>query len=127
SVFFGPRNIARRAVHHGAFRQWAIGCLAFVAMPFVGTSGADAQWRLTTPRDTIYVPANQPSPTHSKIYQSSYVQTDLVLTKTFGAFSGQNGTGFDARYTYSVPNWNAPYPLANPPSFHGTSYEIYLA
>ena len=95
---------------------------------FVLISGGRAQsWRISTPRDTVYVPANQSTLVTSHLSFGSSVQADVHINGTFGAFPGQNGSGLDARYTYSVPNWNAPFPLPNPPRYNGTGYQIYLA
>jgi len=88
---------------------------------------ATAQWRIATPRDTIYVPANTPIATQSNIAITSGTQMFMRISGTYGIITGQNGAGFDARYTYSVPNWNAPFPLPNPPDWNGTSFETYLA
>src|SRR4051794_29094638 len=95
-----------------------------ITLSFVLTqSSAEAQsWRTPTPRDTVYVPANTIVPVQSnRLHQSSAVFTDFYISGTFGAFTGQKSSGFDGAYTYNVPNWSAPYPLPNPPSFGTTS------
>ena len=93
----------------------------------VCASSVTAQWRTPTPRDTLFVPANSQNVTQSKLFPSSAVLMNLYVTGTFGAFPGQFSSGFDGRYTSNVPNWSAPFPLPNPPTFNGKNYQIYLA
>jgi len=104
----------------------AIALLLGASPLLFGVNAAHAQWRRTTPRDTVYVPARQKVPILSNIPGSACTKTEFYLSGTFGIFPGQDSTGFDARYMYSDSNWNAPYPLANPPSWNGTSYQVYL-
>ena len=96
------------------------------ALALLATS-ASAQWRRATPRDTIYVPARQKSGVLSNITGPQCTKTEFFISGTFGIFPGQDSTGFDGRYMYSdPPGWSAPTPLANPPSWNGTNYQVYL-
>ncbi|MEO6940805.1 MAG: choice-of-anchor D domain-containing protein [Candidatus Kapaibacterium sp.] len=100
---------------------------ALSALTLFAVSSADAQnWRIPTPRDTVFVPANQRTSTGSRMSLTVGVGVSLRLTGTFGLWQGQNSAGFDARYTYDVPGWAAPFPLLDPPSFNGTNYQIFM-
>lgn len=112
--------VMRRSV---LYRSVLVGLVAFVAFASV----SNAQWRIKTPRDTIYVPATSSSVVTSNILVPSGSQIFMTISGTFGIITGQNGTGLDARYTYAIPNWNAPFPITNPPSWNGSAYQTYLA
>src|SRR5438046_985973 len=73
-----------------------------LAIAFVATN-AGAQWtpwRTSTPRECIYVPANQQAWTRMHIYAPSCVKTQFTITGRFGAFTPTDSTDFDAGYTY---------------------------
>ncbi len=89
-------------------------------------AAAQSLWRKPTPRDTIYVPASQKAWVRGHFPAPVCTNTKFSIQGTFGIFPGQDSTGFDARYMYSDTNWNAPYPLPNPPSWDGMSYQVYL-
>src|ERR1017187_2228009 len=89
-------------------------------------ASAQSSWHKRTPRDTVFVPADTITWISGHIVLDQNVKTKFYLSGTFGIFSGQHGTGFDARYTYQVPGWNFPSPLKNPPSWNNTSYQVYL-
>ncbi len=93
----------------------------------ISVRSADAQWRIATPRDSLTIHANNPSVVTSNMVLTSSIGVSLELKGTFGLWAGQDSTGFDARYTYNVPGWLAPYPLIDPPAFNGTNYQIYVA
>src|SRR3569832_5260 len=82
-------------------------------------------WRIKTPRDTVGVYASQINPVQSLMQLNSNVLVDMKILGTYGVWYGQNGSGFDARYTMNIPGWSAPFPLPNPPSYNGTNYQIY--
>ena len=103
----------------------ALGIL-FVFTASLREAKAQTSWRKKTPRDTVFVPADTISWTPGHIALDQNVVTKFYLSSTFGIFHGQNGTGFDARYTYQVPGWNFPSPLKNPPSWNNTNYQVYL-
>jgi hypothetical protein len=84
------------------------------------------QWRTYTRWDTIYVPASQQTPWIKTLYTSDCISTKFYFSGTFGVFPWQDSTGFDARYMFSDPSWPAQYPLANPPSWGNTNYQVYL-
>ncbi len=108
---------------------WA--CSLVIGIFLLNATSAYAQWKpwmAQTPRDSIFVHADQFAPaaqTHFPIQQN--ISTEFYFSGTFGVFSGQDSTGFDARYTYkNPPNWNAPIPLANPPTWNNQNYQVYL-
>jgi hypothetical protein len=106
---------------------FAIFALFVLALGVVSPNNAQGQnWRITTPRDTVRLPANVPYWIDGNFPFSSNIQINLKISGTFGIWPGQDSTGFDARYTYNIPGWLAPYPLIDPPTFDGKSYEIYL-
>jgi hypothetical protein len=105
-------------------------CLWIFTLAIVSVAGAlpvGAQWRIATDRDTMRILADNPSQLTSRMQLTSPIVVSMDVSGTFGLWAGQDSTGFDARYTYAIPNWLAPYPLADPPSFNGTNYQIYLA
>jgi len=110
-------------------QQWTLNCslATLVCLLFVCAGSANAQWRISTPRDTLSVLANNPSPVTSNMVLTSSIAVSMELGGTFGLWSGQDGSGFDARYTYALPGWLAPFPLIDPPTFNGKSYQIFLA
>ncbi len=83
-------------------------------------------WKTTTPRDTIYIHANQETPWTPISYTADCISTEFYFSGTFGVFPGKDSTEFDARYMFSDPSWPPPYPLANPPTWNGTNYQVYL-
>jgi hypothetical protein len=95
-------------------------------LTLVSADGARAQWPVRTLRDTLFVPANRVLTTQSKIAPGTSVQMQIDYYGTFSAFPNQDSLAIDAAYTYRVPNWNAPFPLRNPPSYGSTKYSIYL-
>lgn len=103
--------------------------LTFGVLAFSHPSDANAQaWRRKTPRDTVRIQANSFSWFASKLSLVTGMQIQARFLGTFGMFSGQNGKGFDTRYTYEQPpGWAAPLPLLNPPDFNGKKHNIYLA
>ena len=109
-------NRARRAM---------LGVLLLATIPATGIQ-AQSKWRVATPRDTISVPANKSSWTRSRLSAPSCTQTEFFISGTFGIFPNQDSAGFDARYMYEDPSWNGPLPLANPPSWNGTTEQVYL-
>ncbi len=117
------RESAAWSLLRGVVRATTAALIALISL----SADGNAQWRIATPRDTLFVPANSQNMTQSKLFPSSAVAMNLYITGTFGAFPGQFSSGFDGRYTFNVPNWNAPFPLPNPPSFNGTSYQILLS
>src|SRR5579883_3518344 len=100
--------------------------VALVVIACICTQGADAQWRIPTPRDTVYVPASNPLWSQGRLHTNPTIQYMLTLSGTFGVFSGQDSTNFDARWCYNIPGWNAPLPMPSPVSWNGTSYNVYF-
>jgi hypothetical protein len=103
-----------------------------ISLCFFSANPAHAQWKkwiASTPRDTFSVKAdryNIPATQSPSITQLN-ISTEFYFSGTFGIFTGQDSTGFDARYTYAnPPNWNAPIPLANPPTWNNQNYQVYL-
>ncbi len=108
------------------FGRTLLPIFASLACSFLINVPAHAQWRRLTPRDTIYVPANKIAWTQTNLNSPEYTQTEFSIHGTFGIFPNQNSAGFDARYMYSDPSWNGPLPLPNPPSWNGTTEQVYL-
>ncbi len=101
--------------------------LAFSVCVFTGSAArAQSLWKNTTPRDTVYVPANQEIPTQANKTTPECISTEFYFRGTFGIFPGKDSSVFDTRYMFNDPNWNAPLPLANPPSWDSTNYQVYL-
>ncbi len=104
--------------------------LATFVLLAAANSSANAVWKpwqINTPRDTFYVNAKNHEWTTSNQSVELGVRTIFYFSGTFGIFPWQDSAGFDARYLYSDNAWsNAPFPLANPPSWNGTSYQVYL-
>src|ERR1051326_3277543 len=102
-----------------------VACLLALAST-VATAQTWTPWRIATPRECIYVPANTSLWTRTHIYASSCVTTQFTISGTFDATSNKDSNGFDAGYTYYVSNWAAPFPLKNPATWNGTTYNVYL-
>lgn len=127
---FSPANT--RVLMHRAMRQVArrAATASLLLVPFTFVPAGHAQnWHRHTPRDTAYVPANSSGFTFSRTFApSNLITADLYVSGTFSALPGQvPGKGFDAAYLYEDTAWKAPYPLKNPPSWNGTSYNIYMS
>ena len=103
--------------------------LALCVCAFTGSTARAQQslWKTTTPRDTIYVSANQEIPAQTTKPTPQCISTEFYFSGTFGIFPGKDSSEFDTRYMFSDPNWAAPFPLANPPN-RGTAqdYQVYL-
>ncbi len=84
-----------------------------------------SKWRATTRRDTIYVAANSQIPIQA-FNTPECVSTEFYFSGTFGIFPGKDSDEFDARYMFRDPDWAAPFPLANPPMWGGTNFNVYL-
>jgi len=125
--FLGNNEGGTRLNPRAVRSSLAIFILLVLALSAVTPKYAHAQnWRISTPRDTLWLPANVPYWIDGNFPFSSNILINLKIHGTFGIWPGQNSTGFDARYTYNIPGWLAPYPLIDPPTFDGKSYEIYL-
>ncbi|MDP4200284.1 MAG: choice-of-anchor D domain-containing protein [Bacteroidota bacterium] len=115
----------------------ATATISLLVVPFAIMPAAFGQtwhpWHRHTPRDTVFVPANQSTATvsHNNFTPLSGITADLYCWGTFSALPGQTpDSGFDAAYLYRDTAWNAPFPLKNPPMWpspKGTSYNIYLS
>lgn len=81
------------------------------------------QWRIPTPRDTVYVPAKPGGYISSKITLSAGVDMFLYAGSTFSLFAQQNADGIDAAYTYKAPGWNIFSPLLNPPTYNSIKFD----
>ena len=101
-----------------------LGILLLAIVP--ATLFAQSAWRVATPRDTISVPANKSTWTRGRMSAPSCTETEFFISGTFGIFPNQDSVGFDARYMYEDPSWSGPLPLANPPSWNGTTEQVYL-
>jgi hypothetical protein len=103
--------------------------LALIVSATIGGTVVRAQWKpwkISTPRDSIYVPASQRTPWVHLAYTPECISTKFYFSGTFGAFPWQDSAGFDARWTYSDAAWAAPFPLKNPPSWNFLNYQVYL-
>lgn len=106
-------------------RSRLFGGLALYVALFV-FGNANAQWRITTPRDTVIVGANKgQSPSISKISLTSGVEVWLQATGIWNFNVGGQST-FDAGYTMKHPNWTLPSPIKNPPTYGNVTYEYGL-
>ncbi len=86
-----------------------------------------AQWRLSTPKDQVYVPASSGIYTQSTLSQNPGVVMLIEVRGTFSLFSQQkDSSGIDGAFTYKVPGWNIFTPLANPPTYNNIKFDWYL-
>ncbi len=98
-----------------------------LAVCALGANTAHAQqWRTTTPRDTTFISARSMNGNTGFAYTAGCISTKFYFSGTFGVFPWQVSTGFDARYLFSDPVSPPPHPLANPPTWNGTNYQVYL-
>src|SRR5258708_39587568 len=65
-------------------------------------SSSQSQWRIATPRDTVFVSANQSIFTSGKIALTPGVDMWLSASNTFSISDGSSTFGIDAAYTYLV-------------------------
>ncbi len=117
------------AVSCSSILMRVVACVVAFVLCFVLANTTRAQWtpwKITTPRDTLFVPADQPTSTLTHLTTQLNVSTKFYFSGTFGVFPWQHSSGFDARYLFSDSNWNARLPLANPPTWGNTNYQVYL-
>ncbi|HEY6172125.1 MAG TPA: hypothetical protein VIX80_07705, partial [Candidatus Kapabacteria bacterium] len=87
---------------------------------------AAAQWRITTPRDTVHVSAKKKQVANSKLNLNPGVEAIMWVS---GQYKMLSGTGiFDAGYCSKFPGWILPQPLRTTPPYYYNSakYEFGL-
>ncbi len=90
--------------------------LSSISFLLLISATAGAQWRVFTPRDTIFVPANKKPATASKIAPPAGVEVSIRVSGTYRQLSG-NPAQFDAGYCMYFPGWNLPQPLRTTPPY----------
>jgi hypothetical protein len=92
--------------------------IAFIGVIFF-SSTLEAQWRIPTPRDTVYVPANQKSFVVSKFALTSGVDMWVSAAESYTELDGSSKFGIDASYAYSVNGSNLFPEALTPPTYAG--------
>ncbi|MEI8133723.1 MAG: choice-of-anchor D domain-containing protein [bacterium] len=86
-----------------------------------------AQWKIATPRDTTFIPANRSTlTTANKFALTPGVEMWVQASNTFTEIDGQTTFGIDAAYTYSVNGVHLFPEVLNPPSYDGKSHQYKL-
>jgi hypothetical protein len=101
--------------------------IAFSSLLFLFSTTTIAQWRIATPRDTLFVPANRATPVSGKFALTSGVDMWVQADSTFTELDASTTFGIDAAYTYLV-NGSVLFPeAANPPTYGGKPHNYRLA
>ena len=87
---------------------------------------AGAQWRIPTPRDTVYVPANQKSFVVGKFALTTGVEMWVSPSGTFNEIDGATTFSLDAAFTYGVNGASLIPQSENPPTYAGKSHKYAL-
>jgi hypothetical protein len=113
----GTNVLARHIVFAHAMKANFRGffLLLFVSL----TLDAGAQWRIATPRDTVFVSAKKKQTTGSKMSLNAGVEAMLWVS---GEYKMMNSTAiFDGGYCRLFPGWILPTPLRTTPPYYYNS------
>lgn len=88
---------------------------------------ASAQWRVATPRDTVFVSAKKKVTTPSKMTLNIGVEAMVWVSGQYKMLAG-NPAVFDGGYCTYFPGWNLPQPLRTSPpyTYNNVKYDFGL-
>lgn len=91
------------------------------------TLDVGAQWRISTPRDTVFVSAKRKAITPSKMTLNTGVEARIFVTSVYKMLAG-NPAVFDGGYCTYFPGWNLPQPLRTSPpyTYNNVKYDFGL-